>query len=141
MNAERARALLVGGLVAANVATLIGAGLAYWLRGVLGVVSFLIAAALVIVFFGIGQGVQVALAESNERVILAAAMMSYLFRIAALGGALALYEAYLDRFIALDRQAVFAGILVVTFAWVGGEIRTFRRLRIPVFDNDYQPPV
>lgn len=134
-NAIRARKLLIGGLVGGHLAGL-AAVLASWgWSGALAAASAAVAAAVTLVFFTIGQAVQLAVAEASARLVLVAALASYFVRVTALGLLLMVVLGEPERFGGLDAVAVVAATIAVVVGWLAGEIRAYSLLRIPVFDS------
>lgn len=134
-NGLRIRAMLRGGLLgshAAAVLCLIGFGFGY---GALGFVSALLAAGLVIFFYTAGHAVQILVADSHPRVILAASVASYVGRISILGGLLLLYLRYADESRRVLPVPFGVTAAVVVIAWLTAEVLVWKRLRIPHFDE------
>ncbi|MCB0912834.1 MAG: hypothetical protein KDB60_14575, partial [Propionibacteriaceae bacterium] len=94
---------------------------------------------LVIAFFTIGQAVQVLMADADPRRVLFASLVSYAVRIGALAALLGVALANRERLAGLEPTAVAVSTIVVVVGWLAGEIRTFMRLRIPVFDESEHP--
>lgn len=139
-NTHRAQRLLFSGLIAAHLAGALCVLGFLLFRGTWGGIWAAVAMGVVIAFFAIGQGVQVAVAESRPSVVLFAALTSYVVRVLALAGLLGFAVTDPGSLASLDRLAIMTTTLVVVAAWLGGEFVAFRRLRIPVYDTEYQPP-
>lgn len=139
-DALRARKLLSGGLVGGHLAWLLCI-LAFWLaQGTRAAASAALGGVLVIAFFTIGQAVQVLMADADPRRVLFASLVSYAVRIGALAALLGVALAHREQLAGLDPTAVAGSTIVVVVGWLAGEIRAFRRLRIPVFDESEHPP-
>lgn len=131
----RARKLLLGGLaggVVASVAAVVGLGLLY---GRPGVMAALLAAAMVLFFYTVGQLVMVMFADAGARTLMAVSMASYTMRIALLGLVLLAYNKNRDAWPALEPIAVFIATIVVVVGWLAAELLVFARLRITVYDE------
>lgn len=139
--AQRARALavLIAGFLATNLAALGCAGLFFALDGRRGLGSALLAAAIVIISFGIGQGVQVLVATMPPMTVLFAAMGAYLVPIVALGVALKFALPYAATG-TINKTALVVTLLVCIVAWIGAMVFRFARLDIPVYDAEYTAP-
>ncbi len=139
-NVQRARKLLFGGLIGGHVAwaaCVVGFGVA---GGPRAAASAALGGVLAIAFFTIGQAVQILMADADPRRVLFASLVSYAARIGALGALLVVALANRDRLAALDSVAIAVGTIAVVVGWLTGEIRTFARLRIPVFDESVRSP-
>lgn len=136
----RARKLLLGGLaggVVASVAAVLGLGLLY---GRPGLVAALLAAAMVLFFYTVGQFVMVMFADAGARTLMAVSMGSYTMRVAVLGLVLLAYNQNKQAWPALEPMAVFIATIVVVVGWLAAEILVFTRLRISVFDELAESP-
>jgi hypothetical protein len=117
-----------GGAAAAVVVGLL-------LGGTVGMLSALIGAALALVYYAIGQGVQVQYADAEPRVLRAASLWSYLVRVVAMGGLLWATLQWPSVLASLDTRGLFAGIVLGVLGWLTGLVLRFRKLRIPTFDE------
>lgn len=135
-NQARALALLKAGAIGGHLGALVAAVAFYWLRGPASGVWALIAAAVTLAFYIIGQAVQVRVADADPRRVLAASLISYGVRVGALAGLLALAMTQGERLVGLDPAAVVVGTISVVVTWLAAEIVAFSRMRIPV----YEPP-
>lgn len=135
----RARRLLLAGLLATHVVGLVAVGVFGIVGGGRSAGSALLSAAVVIVFFGVGQGVQVLTADAAPRTALFASLGSYVLRVVGLGVLLKVALPYSETGL-VDKAALFVSLTVCVLAWLAGEIVAFRRLRFPVYDTEYLPP-
>lgn len=136
----RARKLLYGGLAGGVLATLgclIGFGLA---DGTRGLTSAALGAGLVLVFYVLGQLVMVLFADAGARTLLLVALMSYTMRVAMLGLVLLSYSRNREDWPGLAPLAVFVSTIAVVVGWLAVEVLVFYRLRIAVYDTEYEPP-
>lgn len=136
VHVERARKLLLGGLVggvAAAVLSMIGFGVGMGLRGL---ASAALASVMVLFFYSVGQLVMVRFADAGARLLLSVALASYTGRVLVLGLVLLLYARFADRFPVLP-VVVFLSTVAVVVGWLVVEVIVFSRLRISVYDaND-----
>jgi hypothetical protein len=138
----RARKLLLGGLVGGVGAALLSMVLFTILDGRRGLASAVLAAAMVLFFYGVGQLVMVAFADAGARTLLAVSMASYTGRVVVLGLVLLLYNKHSEAFPELWPMAIFITTIAVVAGWIAVEIWVFSRLRIGVYDTEYtSPPV
>lgn len=133
-DAQRAFVLLKGGAIGGHAAMMIAVG-AFWLvQGANAGISALAASVCTVVFFTLGQAVQIMIANDDTVKILIYSMISYVARVAFMGAMLAVVFANADSFAWMDRSAFLWGALATVFGWLGMEIWTFAHLRIPIYD-------
>ena len=137
VHVERARKLLLGGLVGGVGASLICLAVFTLLHGLRGFQSAGLAAAMVLFFYAAGQLVMVAFADAGARTLLAVSMASYTTRIVLLGLLLVLYDRYREAWPALVPMGVFITTIVVVAGWLLVEVLVFSRLRIGHYDTEY----
>jgi hypothetical protein len=138
----RARKLLFGGLAGGVGAAVLSMVLFTILDGTRGLASAVLAAAMVLFFYGVGQLVMVAFADAGARTLLAVSMASYTGRVVVLGLVLLLYDKHSEAFPDLWPMAIFVTTIAVVAGWIAVEIWVFSRLRIGVYDTEYvSPPV
>lgn len=99
-----------------------------------------IAAAIAIVFFAIGQGVQIWVAERPPKVVLIAALSSYTLRVTLLGLALWAVVVQRDRYVWIDPPAAILTTVLVVHGWLAAEFWVFSKMRIPAFDTPSPTP-
>jgi hypothetical protein len=136
----RARKLLYGGLVgggAASAVCILGFTAGYGTRGL---VSAAFAAALVLVFYVIGQVVMVLFADAGARTLLLVSLGSYTMRVLMLGLVLLSYNSNRADWPQLVPMAVFVTTIAVVVGWLAVEVFVFSRLRIGVYDTEYVAP-
>lgn len=123
-----------------HAAALIVVGVLFFVRGPAGALSGAIAALAVLAFFGLGQLVQILVADASPQVVMAAALGSYAFRVGLPAIALIAIGNNPERLAGMDRVSVAVAAIAVVIAWLAGEIWAFSRLRIPVFDPSESGP-
>jgi hypothetical protein len=134
VHVERARKLLVGGLiggVSAAVLTMIGFGIGMGLRG-LG--SAALGSVMVLFFYSVGQLVMVRFADAGARLLLSVALASYTGRVVVLGLVLLLFARFSDRLPVIP-LVVFLSTIAAVVGWLVVEVIVFSRLRIDAFDT------
>lgn len=136
----RASRLLVGGILGAHLLAVPGALIAFGVDGPRGLVSGLFGLALVLFFQVIGQATQVRFAGADPRVLMRASLLSYALRTGLVGlllvGWANLPAASLERVNALALALVAAAAVI---GWMLGVVRTYARLRIPIYDEPATP--
>lgn len=131
-NRSRAAQLLVGGLVGWHGGLAAGVVIGILVGGTVGMLSAVIGGALTLVYYAIGQGVQIQYADAEPRVLRAASVWSYLVRVGVLGALLWGALQWPSVLASLDARALFSGIVLGVLGWLAGLIVKFRRLRIPL---------
>ena len=135
VHVERARKLLVGGLVggvAAAVLAMVGFGIG---MGPRGLASAALASVMVLFFYSVGQLVMVRFADAGARLLLSVALASYTGRVVVLGLVLLLYARFADRFPVIP-MVVFLSTVAVVVGWLVVEVIVFSRLRVSVYDEN-----
>lgn len=140
VHVERARKLLIGGAVGGVAAALVSLAVMGATYGRSGLVSALLAAAMVLFFYGVGQLVMVRFADAGARTLLVVSMTSYTARIVILGLVLLAYNRNADRWSILAPMAIFITTMAVVAGWLIVEVLVFSRLRIGAFDTEYVAP-
>lgn len=133
--AQRARRLLAGGLLGSHMVALICVGVFTVIHRAPGLASAALGAALVVLFYTMGQTVQVRYADAPARTVFRASVASYVVRVSALGALLVLYLNFSDGAARLLPIPLAATAIATVVGWLTGEIITFSKLRIPNFDE------
>ncbi len=143
-NRVRATRLFVGGLIGWHGGLALAAVLGLLLSGGTGLLSGLIGAALAVLYYAIGQAVQIQYADAPPRTIRAASVASYVVRVSLLAGLLYASFVWPAAMAAVDARGLFAGIVLGVVGWLTGLVIAFRKLRVPTFDEAdpgrYDPP-
>lgn len=137
---RRARAMMVGGLVLAHVVGLACFGLALGIDGVDGALTVLLGFATVVVFFSIGQAIEIIACELQPVQGMGLALASYAVRV--IGISVGLYfllsiPALADR---ISGGWLLLSVTASTFAWITGVVLVASRQRVPIYDADYVAP-
>ena len=136
----RARKLLLGGAiggVTTAILCMIGFAIGY---GTTGLISAALASAMVLFFYGVGQYVMVLFADAGARTLLTVSLCSYTARVVSLGLVLVLYNAHREAWPMLIPMVIFVTTIIVVAGWLIVEIFVFSRLRIGVYDTEYEAP-
>ncbi|WP_158548004.1 hypothetical protein [Desertihabitans brevis] len=134
--AERARRLLVGGVIGCHALALPAVLVWAVVDGARGLLSALVGLALVLVFDTIGQAVQIRFAGAAPRVLMRASLLSFGLRASVLGLLVVGWSNLPAESVARVNAmalAVTGGLSVV--GWLVGVVLTYRRLRIPIYDE------
>lgn len=136
----RARKLLFGGLAGGLAAALICLIIFGVLDGAKGVGSAALGAAMVLFFYAVGQLVMVAFADAGARTLMAVSMASYTGRVVILGLILMIFEKNRDAWRAINANTIFITTIAVIVGWLVVEVMVFRKLRIGIYDTEYEGP-
>jgi hypothetical protein len=112
--------------VSVGVLGIIGFGLT---RGRAGVIGSLLANFIVVIFFAIHLAISKVSAKMDPMLTMMLAMFSYFAKMLILGTFLLLVVKRIAPE-TLDRVSFGVVAIAITFAWLGGEIRTFLKLRL-----------
>lgn len=130
--------MLRGAVVAAVVVGVNAAAVATVAAGSKGLWGALLGLLTVLIFSGAGLLALHAARHTSPTMQLGVAMASYTGRIAIFGGllALAINSESLARSVNLTALGITA--MVVVMGWMAGEIWSWSRLRVPIYDLDHE---
>ena len=128
-NSSTERSLIRGALIPSLAVGFIGIVAAPIIRGKSGLLGALLAQFVVLIFFAVHLGVSVISRKLDPLTAMALAMFSYFAKIAILGLFLWALTNYTSRQ-SIDRGSFGVVAIAITVAWLGGEIRSFLKLRI-----------
>lgn len=131
MSTERTneRDLMFGALIPTFAVGIIGIVVASLIRGKAGLLGALLAQLVVVMYFTVHLAVSAISRKLDPLTTFALAIFSYFAKIALLGLFLWLLTRYTSRE-TIDRGSFGVVALALTVAWLGGEIRSFLKLRI-----------
>ncbi len=131
MSIERTneRDLMFGALIPTFAVGMIGIIAAVLIRGKAGLLGALLAQLVVVMYFTVHLAVSAISRRLDPLTTFALAIFSYFAKIALLGLFLWLLTRYTSRE-TIDRGSFGVVALALTVAWLGGEIRSFLKLRI-----------
>ncbi|GAA4900147.1 hypothetical protein GCM10025789_18130 [Tessaracoccus lubricantis] len=137
---KRAREMMVGGLVAGHVVGLTVLGLALAIDGPSAALTAALGFAAVVIFYSIGQALEVVASELEPFQGLGLVLVSYAVRVvgiaAGLWGLLGL-PAIAPH---VSKGWLLLSVAGTVLAWVFGVVFVASRQRVPVYDTEYQPP-
>jgi hypothetical protein len=136
----RARKLLYGGLAGGLAAALVCLLIFGLTDGTGGLLSAALGAGLVLFFYLVGQFVMVLFADAGARTLMVVSMASYTGRVVVLGLLLLAYSKHREDWPVLVPLAVFVTTIAVVAGWLAVEVFVFSRLRIGIYDTEYEPP-
>ncbi len=117
-----------GAVVPATIVAIIALVINLVLKGKSGFIGGLLASITVIIFFSVHLLVSRISRELDPTATMILAMLSYFFKITFMALFLVLIEKFTDRS-TVDRTSFAISALLITMAWLAGEIRTFTKLR------------
>ena len=117
-----------GAIIPASVVAVISLALGGLLRGRSGFFGGLLASITVIIFFSIHLLVARISRDLDPMVTMMLAMFSYFAKVIFMGVFLILITKFTDRS-TVDRSSFAISSLLITMAWLAGEIRSFMKLR------------
>lgn len=137
---RRAKEMMVGGLVGGHVVGLTIIGLALALGGGGAALTAALGFAAVVIFYSIGQAIEVVASELEPFQGLGLVMVSYGVRVVGIAAGL---WALLSLPAVAPHVAKGWLLLSVTgtvLAWVIGVVFVASRQHVPVYDTEYEPP-
>ena len=117
-----------GAIIPASIVAVISLALGGLLRGRSGFFGGLLASITVIIFFSIHLLVARISTDLDPMVTMMLAMFSYFAKVIFMGVFLILITKFTDRS-TVDRSSFAISSLLITMAWLAGEIRSFMKLR------------
>ncbi|CAN2218497.1 hypothetical protein MCEMRE193_01172 [Candidatus Nanopelagicaceae bacterium] len=121
--------MLRGALVPSFIVGVIAIGFSTFFVGLSGFLGALIAQFVVIIYFAIHIGVSRIARNLDPMSTMALAVFSYFAKLLFLGVFLYLLSAFTSRE-SINRTSFGATAIGLTFAWLGGEIASYMKLRI-----------
>lgn len=117
-----------GAVLPASIAAIFALIIDVILKGKAGFIGGALASVTVIIFFSVHLLVAKVSRELDPTVTMILAMLSYFVKITFMGLFLILINKFTDRS-TVDRTSFAISALLITMAWLVGEIRTFTKLR------------
>jgi hypothetical protein len=117
-----------GAIIPASIVAVFSLALGGLLRGRSGFFGGLLASITVIIFFSIHLLVARISRDLDPMVTMMLAMFSYFAKVIFMGVFLILITKFTDRS-TVDRSSFAISSLLITMAWLAGEIRSFMKLR------------
>lgn len=137
---KRAKEMMVGGLVLGHVVGLTVIGLALAIGGADGAVSAALGFAAVVIFFSVGQFIEIIACELEPVQGMGLALVSYLVRVVGIG--VGMYYILYNPAVAphVEGGWLLLSMVATVIAWVGGVVLVASRQRVPIYDAEYVPP-
>lgn len=137
---RRARQMLVGGLVLGHAAGITVLGLAMVIAGADAAITVALGFAAVVIFFAIGQYIEIIACELEPSQGMGVTLVSYVVRVIGIG--VGLYFILENPAVAphVEPGWLLLSVVATVFAWVGGVIIVASRQRVPIYDAEYVAP-
>jgi len=129
MTSSTERNLIRGALIPSFAIGIVGIVVSTFVRGKAGFFGALLAQFVVVIFFAVHLGVSAISRKLDPLTTMALAMFSYFAKIAILGLFLWALTNYTSRQ-SIDRGSFGVVAIAITVGWLGGEIRSFLKLRM-----------
>ena len=123
------RAMLKGALIPSAILAPITIGISAYVWSGAGLVGALLAQLIVLIFFASNLLVARIARDLDPMMTMALAMMSYMAKVLLLGVFLWLITTFVPES-ACNRTAFAIAAMVATFAWLGGEITAYLKLKL-----------
>ncbi|CAB4657418.1 unannotated protein [freshwater metagenome] len=138
--ASNEREMIRGALIPSFAVGILGIIISTLVRGKPGLLGALLAQFVVVMYFAVHLGVSAISRKLDPLTTFALAIFSYFAKIAVLGLFLWLLTNFTSRE-SIDRASFGVVAIALTVAWLGGEIRSFLKLRIhlPLPQNPQNP--
>ena len=118
-----------GAIIPASIAALLSLIVMATLKGKSGAVGAILASVTVIIFFSIHLLVARISRNLDPMITMALAMFSYFAKVVFMGIFLLLVTRFTDRS-TVDRASFAICAILITMAWLFGEVRSFLKLRV-----------
>lgn len=138
--ARRAKEMMVGGLVFGHAVGLTVIGLAAALGGADAAMTAALGFASVVIFFAIGQWIEVIACELEPTQGMGLALASYVVRVIGLGAGLWFILENPAVAPHVTRGWLLLSVVGTVVAWISGVVWVASRQRVPVYDKEYEPP-
>jgi len=130
--------MLRGALIPTLVVGIISVGFFTWQKGSSGLLGALLAELVVILFFLVHILVSKISRNLDPMATMAIAMFSYFAKVLLMGAALFAISKFTNPE-TISRTAFGISAIALTFAWLGGEIRAYFKLRVTLdIPKDFQ---
>lgn len=137
---RRAREMMVGGLVGGHAVGLLIIAAALLFGGEGAAVTAALGFAAVVIFYAVGQAIEVVAAELPDFQGLGLVMVSYVVRVVGIAAGL-WFILELPSVSPIVREGwLLLSVAGTVLAWVAGVVTVGFRQRIPVHDTEYHPP-
>ncbi len=127
--------MMRGGILVSHGALVLAAVVTMLVAGSDAMLTCVLAGLTVSVLLIVGQYLQMLMVRRADMLAMAATLAGFGIRVVALSLALVVWLSVADHYPVIRPWGVVVGVSTVTLGWLGGVLSTYRRLRIPVFDD------
>lgn len=138
--AKRAREMMVGGLVLGHVAGLVVLGLGLAIGGADAAITAALGFAAVVIFFSIGQYIEVIACELDPVQGMGLALVSYMVRVVGIGAGMWFILGHPAVEPHVEKGWLLLSVVATVIAWITGVVVVASRQRVPIYDTDYIAP-
>lgn len=138
--ALRARQMLVGGLVLGHAVGLLVIGAAAVIDGRYAAISAALGFATVVIFFAIGQAIEVVACELDPVAGMGLALASYAVRVVGISAGMWFILGHPAVEPVVSRGWLLLSVTVTVMAWLSGVVLVASRQRVPIYDVEYVVP-
>ncbi|MCC2593062.1 hypothetical protein LKO27_06495 [Tessaracoccus sp. OS52] len=138
---RRARQMMMGGLVLGHVVGVTIIGLALATGGPDAAITAALGFASVVIFFSIGQAIEVIACELEPVQGMGLALASYLVRVVGIGAGLWFILGHPAVAPHVVRGWLLLAVVGTVIAWITGVVVVASRQRVPIYDAEYEAPV
>lgn len=136
----RAKEMMMGGLVAGHVVGITIIGLALALGGAGAALTAALGFAAVVIFYAIGQMLEVVASELEPTQGLGLVLVSYAVRVIGIAAGLWFILGHPSVAPHVSDGWLVLSVAGTVIAWVSGVVFVASRQHVPVFDTEYEPP-
>ena len=138
--ARRARQMMVGGVVLGHVVGLMILGLALALDGGDAAITVGLGFASVVIFFSIGQAIEIVACELDPVQGMGVALASYAVRVVGIGAGMWFLLGHPAIEPSISRGWLLLSVTGTVIGWVTGVVVVASRQRVPIYDREYVAP-
>ena len=132
--------MMVGGLVLAHVVGLFLFGVALATAGGTGALTVAVGFAAVVIFFSIGQAIEIVACELDPVQGLGLALASYAVRVVGIGAGMWFLLGHPAVEPHIEPGWLLLGVTGTVIAWITGVVVVASRQRVPIYDHEYVAP-
>lgn len=137
-NQDPNKEMMKGALVPSLIVGVIALAISTWVKGSSGLNGALLAQLVVLIFFLVNIGVASVTKNADPIATMALAMFSYFSKILLLGAMMFVIGKFTNDS-DINRMSFGLSAIALTFAWLGGEIRAYLKLRLHLPLPDSRP--
>ncbi|MBB1513924.1 hypothetical protein H5399_15145 [Tessaracoccus sp. MC1627] len=137
---RRSRQMMIGGLVGAHAAGGLILLLAVLVGGPGAVLTTVLGFAAVVIFYSVGQALEVVASEFGDMQGMALVLVSYAVRVVGIAAGLWFILGHPAVAPQVRDGWLLLSVVGTVLAWVTGVVLVASRQRVPVYDTEYRPP-